>query len=426
MESKIQFDHVSKRFLLQRERPRSFLELVTNGWKPRPSEQVWALQDVSFSVYSGETVGVVGDNGAGKSTLLKLITKVIAPSSGQIHVEGRVAALLELGAGFHPDLTGRENVFLNGSVLGIGRREMERKFDDMVAFSELDQFIDVPVKHYSSGMYMRLAFAVAIHVEPEVLLVDEVLAVGDQSFQAKCLQRVRELQHQGMTILFVSHELGTVSSLCSRVVWLEDGQVQLDGSVEQVLDAYRESVATHSPLAPGQRVAQPADVPGIRWGSGEVEITSVEFLGSDGQLRHVFTTGERMVVRMHHDARQRIAQPQVGLAFYHASTGTHLSGPNNVFSDYDIPYIEGEGYVDYIIPVLPFLAGDYFVSAAIYDHAGIHSFDHWHKCAHFTIKPGGVAEQYGLIYVPSQWDARVGKPSQELRTKNFPEPIETP
>src|SRR5512136_2169926 len=183
MENKIQLDHVSKKFSLQRERPRSFLELVTSGWKRRPREQVWALKDVSFSVSSGETVGVIGDNGAGKSTLLKLITKVVEPSSGQIHVRGRVAALLELGAGFHPDLTGRENVFLNGSVLGIRRQEMQRKFDSVVAFSELDQFIDVPVKHYSSGMYMRLAFSVAIHVEPDVLLVDEVLAVGDQSFQ---------------------------------------------------------------------------------------------------------------------------------------------------------------------------------------------------------------------------------------------------
>lgn len=405
MESKILLDHVSKRFLLQRERPRSFLELVTDGWRRQPNEQVWALQDVSFSVQPGETVGVIGDNGAGKSTLLKLITGVIVPSSGRIQVRGRVAALLELGAGFHPDLTGRENVFLNGSVLGIRRREMERKFDDVVAFSELDQFIDVPVKHYSSGMYMRLAFSVAIHVEPEVLLVDEVLAVGDQSFQAKCLQRVRELQHGGMTILFVSHDLGTVSSLCSRVVWLEDGQVQLDGSVEQVLDAYREGIAAHGQPVPGQRVVHPADVPGIRWGSGEAEVTSVEFLGSDGQPRYVFATGERLVVRMHHCARQRIVQPQVGLAFYRVDTGVHLTGPNNVFSGYDIPFIEGEGYVDYIIPALPFLAGDYIVSAVIYDHAGIHPYDHWHKCARFSVRPGGATEAYGLIQIPAQWDA---------------------
>jgi lipopolysaccharide transport system ATP-binding protein len=409
MEDKIRLDHVSKRFSLQRERPRSFLELVASGWKRRPRELVWALKDASFSVQPGETVGVIGDNGAGKSTLLKLITRVIAPSSGQIHVRGRVAALLELGAGFHPDLTGRENVFLNGSVLGIRRQEMQRKFDDVVAFSELDQFIDVPVKHYSSGMYMRLAFSVAIHVDPEIMLVDEVLAVGDQSFQAKCLQRIRELQHQGVTILFVSHELGTVSSLCSHVVWLEDGQVQLDGSVDQVLDAYRESVAVHGQPAPGQRVSHPADVPGIRWGSGETEITSVEFLDGNEQSRHVFATGERLVVRMRHCAHQHIPQPRVGLAFYRTDTGVQLSGPNNFFSGYDIPFIEGEGYVDYIIPALPFLAGDYVVSAAIYDHAGNHPYDHWHKCAGFSVKPGGVAEEYGLIYVPAQWDAHTGK-----------------
>ncbi len=409
MEDKIQLDHVSKKFLLQLERPRSFLELVTSGWKRRPSEQVWALKDISFSVRSGETVGVIGDNGAGKSTLLKLITKVITPSSGQIHVRGRVAALLELGAGFHPDLTGRENVFLNASVLGIRRKEMQRKFGDVVAFSELGQFIDVPVKHYSSGMYMRLAFSVAIHVDPEILLVDEVLAVGDQGFQAKCLQRIRELQRQGVTILFVSHELGTVSSLCSHAVWLEGGQVQLDGSVEQVLDAYRESMTAHSQPAPGQRVAHPVDVPGMRWGSGETEITSVEFLDGSGQSRHVFTTGERLVVRMHHCAHQHIPQPRIGLAFYRADTGEQLSGPNNFFSGYDIPFIEGKGYVDYIIPALPFLAGDYMVSAAVYDHTGNHPYDHWHKCARLSVEPGGVAEQHGSVYIPAEWDAHIGR-----------------
>lgn len=408
MENKIQLDHVSKKFSLQRERPRSFLELVTNGWKRRPREQVWALKDVSFSVSAGETVGVIGDNGAGKSTLLKLITKVVEPSSGQIHVKGRVAALLELGAGFHPDLTGRENVYLNGSVLGIRRQEMQRKFDDVVAFSELDQFIDVPVKHYSSGMYMRLAFSVAIHVEPDVLLVDEVLAVGDQGFQIKCLQRVRELQRQGVTILFVSHDLTTVSDLCSRVVWLEYGQVQIEGGTERVLEAYRESVATHGQPARSQRVTGPADVPGARWGSGEAEITSVQFLDDAGQPRHVFGAGERLVVRMHHDAHQRIAQPRIGLAFYRADTGVHLSGPNTAGSGYDIPCIEGVGYVDYIIRALPFLPGDYSVSAAIYDHDGAHAFDHWHKCAYFSVRPSGVAEEYGLIRIPAEWDMHSG------------------
>lgn len=409
MENKIELDHVSKKFSLQRERPRSFLELVTGGWKRRPREQVWALKDVSFSVSAGETVGVIGDNGAGKSTLLKLVTKVVDPSSGQIHVKGRVAALLELGAGFHPDLTGRENVFLNASLLGIRRQEMQKKFDSVVAFSELDKYIDVPVKHYSSGMYMRLAFSVAIHVEPDILLVDEVLAVGDQGFQAKCLQRVRELQRQGVTILFVSHDLTTVSDLCSRVVWLEYGQMQIEGSTPQVLEAYRESIAAHGQPARSQRAAGPADVPGARWGSGEAEITSVEFLDGQGQPRHVFRTNERMVVRMHHCAHQRIPSPQVGLAIYHVSTGTHLCGPNSVFAGYDIPYIEGKGYVDYVMPALPFLAGDYYVSAVIYDHAGIHSFDHWHKCARFTVRPGGVTEKYGLVYVPAQWEARVGQ-----------------
>jgi ABC-type polysaccharide/polyol phosphate transport system ATPase subunit len=399
----IRFERVSRKFILRRERPRSFLELWASGWKRQPIEQMWALKDVSFSVGSGEMVGVIGNNGAGKSTLLALITGVLPPSSGQIHVRGRVAALLELGAGFHPDLTGRDNIFLNGSLMGIPESDLRRQFEDIVAFAEMDEFIDIPVKHYSSGMYMRLAFSVAIHVDPKILLVDEVLAVGDQNFQSKCLGRIHDLKNQGVTILFVSHSLDTVASLCSHVIWLEHGRVQLDGNVDQVLDAYRESVTTHNQPRKSQRVAQPADVQGVRWGSGEAEVTSVEFLDDKGKVRHVFTTGERMVVRMHHRAHQRISSPRIGLAIYHSDTGVQLSGPNNVFSGHAIPYIEGEGYADYIMPSLPFLPGDYLVSAAIYDQPGTHPYDHWNKCARFTVKPGGVVEQYGLVYVPAQW-----------------------
>jgi len=404
------FERVSKKFILHHERSRSFQELAVSLFRRRNGsrEEFWALQDVSFTVEQGETVGLIGPNGAGKSTVLKLISHIIDPTSGRIQVNGRVGALLELGAGFHPDLTGRENIYMNGSILGLSRSQIRRKLDEIVAFAELERFIDVPVKHYSSGMYLRLGFSVAIHVNPEILLIDEVLAVGDQSFQAKCLRRVHDLKSQGITILLVSHILEVVANLCPRVLWLEDGQIQLDGSIQEVLDAYREGVAARSQPSGGRRVAHPADVPGIRWGSGEAEVTSVEFLDSDGRPRYVFVTGERLVVRMHHYARQHISHPQTGVAIYRADTGVHLSGPNNVFSGYDIPYIQGEGYVDYIVPALPFLPGDYLVSATIYDYSGDHAYDHWHKCAQFNVKPGGVTERYGLVYVPAEWDAHVG------------------
>ena len=199
---------------------------------------MWAVKDVSFDVQPGEVIGVVGGNGAGKSTLLKLMSRITSPTEGEIQLRGRVGSLLEVGTGFHPELTGRENVFLNGSILGMGRREIERKFDEIVAFAEVEKFLDTPVKRYSSGMYVRLAFAVAAHLEPEVLLVDEVLAVGDMAFQRKCLGKMGQVSRQGRTILFVSHNMTAVKTLCTRAVLFEGGRLVADGDVDAVVDRY--------------------------------------------------------------------------------------------------------------------------------------------------------------------------------------------
>ncbi|MGD9048430.1 MAG: ABC transporter ATP-binding protein, partial [Anaerolineae bacterium] len=234
-------ERVSKRFTLRHDRPRSFQELFLNLLHFRRTsskEELWVLRDVSFEIEPGEMVGIVGENGAGKSTLLKLISRIINPTSGQIELEGRVAALLELGAGFHPDLTGRENVFLNGSILGFSKSEMIRIFDDIVGFSELERFVDVPIKHYSSGMRMRLGFSVAIHLQPNILLVDEVLAVGDQAFQHRCLDRINEMKQQGITIILVTHNLKEVQRMCDRAIWLDDGQIRVQGDVLDVIDRY--------------------------------------------------------------------------------------------------------------------------------------------------------------------------------------------
>lgn len=205
-------------------------------------EEFWALRDVSFAVQPGEVVGIVGRNGAGKSTLLKILTRITAPTSGKITLRGRVASLLEVGTGFHPDLTGRENIFLNGAILGMQRAEIRRKFDEIVAFAEIERFLDTPVKRYSSGMYVRLAFAVAAHLEPEILIIDEVLAVGDAQFQKKCLGKMRDVaQGEGRTVLFVSHNLGAIRSLCTKCAWLNSGQLVEHGSTEAVINAYYKS-----------------------------------------------------------------------------------------------------------------------------------------------------------------------------------------
>src|SRR3954471_7075539 len=235
----IEFDGVSKRFTLHHDRRNSIQERVAGLLRPRAGgETFWALRDVSFSVGPGESLGLVGHNGAGKSTALKLMTRILEPTSGQVRLNGRVAALLELGSGFHPDLSGRENVFLNGSLLGFSRRDMQARLPEIVDFAEIGDFIDMEVKHYSSGMYTRLAFAVATAVDPDILITDEVLAVGDESFQRKCMDRIYRFRQQGKTIIFVSHALETVRALCDHAVWLDHGQARVVGLAGTVIDAY--------------------------------------------------------------------------------------------------------------------------------------------------------------------------------------------
>ncbi len=423
----IEVVNASKSFILQPDRPRSFQELVVNGFrrgKRRKDEVLWALRDVSFSVKPGETLGLIGSNGSGKSTCLKLLTRILEPTTGAVRVQGRVSALLELGAGFHPDLTGRENVFLHGSVIGLGRREMARRYEDIVAFAELERFIDIPVKFYSSGMYVRLAFATAINVNPDVLLVDEVLAVGDQSFQEKCLARIHEMKALGVTIVFVSHSLDAVRSLCDRAIWLDHGEVREDNLSDVVIGRYLQAGREHDEAAAmaereAERQSQPEpqaateeetptdDDPMARyrkrWGSREVEIVEVRFYDREGRDRLLLTTGEPMTIAIRYHAHQRIERPMFGLAI-HRNDGLHLCGPNNVFAGFDIPYIEGEGEVRYTVDTLPLLEGGYYVTAAIHDAAGEHAYDHQSLYYPFKVQNGQVAERYGAIYMPARWE----------------------
>lgn len=249
MTAVIKLEGVSKKFILRHEKVRSFQQTVVDLLTRRNGtrEEFWALKDVTFEVNKGDAVGVIGRNGSGKSTILKLMTRILTPTSGSVYMNGKVSALIELGAGFHPDLTGRENIYLNGSILGIGRKEMDRKFDEILSFAELERFIDTPVKHYSSGMYMRLGFSVAMSVDPDILIVDEILSVGDEAFQRKCLERVRSLQQRGMTLILVSHSLPVIEQICSRVIWLDEGRVRRMGSVAEVLAEYREALTPGEP-----------------------------------------------------------------------------------------------------------------------------------------------------------------------------------
>ena len=392
--------------MLRKERPRSFQEVMVGFLrKRRPPEEFWALRDVSFEVEHGEAVGLIGPNGAGKSTALKLISRIIEPTSGRIEVNGRVAALLELGAGFHPDLTGRENIFLNGSILGLSRREIKKRFDSIVEFSGLGRFVDVPVKHYSSGMQVRLGFSIATAVDPDILLIDEVLAVGDQAFQAKCLARIGEMRARGTTLLFVSHNTDIVRKLCDRVIRLEEGRLHSQGNANEIVNAYLRDVSAGQDALSTPRAVAGGPRPGQRWGSGLVEIVNVQFLDGQGQERTEFRTGERMTARITYRAHQRVSRPAFGVAL-HRSDGTHITGPNTVTSGYDIDFIEGTGVVEYTIEHLPLLPGDYQLTAAIYDLFSVHPFDHHHRMYSFRVRPGATKETEGIIHIPCSWHHR--------------------
>ena len=358
----ISLEHVAKRFVIQRERTKSFQQALVNLITQRggANEDYWALKDVSFDVQPGETLGLIGENGAGKSTILKLITRILQPTSGRIAVNGKISALIELGAGFHPDLTGRENIFLNGSILGIGRREMRRKVDEIVAFSELERFIDTPVKHYSSGMYMRLGFAVAFSVEPDVLIVDEVLAVGDEAFQRKCLERIGSFRRQGKTILFVSHSLEVVESLCDRVIWLHGGVVREQGSASHMIRAYQAELRRRES---GQREAarqlaqdQPRAI--VPSPAGSVEFGEADLRDADGVERYSFETSSTLVARLRY--RVPIGEETDWRAGFELRRSDGLLIYGTSF-DEPLPPTDEAGWraLDVTFPQLPLLAGSF-------------------------------------------------------------------
>jgi lipopolysaccharide transport system ATP-binding protein len=402
----IVFEQVSKKFMLHTDQGSTIQERATGLFRPRkPGEEFWALRDVSFSVGRGESLALVGHNGAGKSTALKLMTRILEPTTGRVQMDGRVAALLELGSGFHPDLTGRENVFLYGSLMGFGRREMSGRLDGIIDFAEIGRFIDTEVKHYSSGMYTRLAFAVATAVDPDILITDEVLAVGDEAFQRKCMERIYEFRQRGKTIVFVSHALETVRTLCDRAVWLEGGQVQQSGAAGNVVDAYLEEVnrREQARLDADHSHADRGDA--TRRGSREIEITAVELLGPDQRPQSVFRTHEPITIRMHYHAHMPVTRPVFGLALHHEG-GLWLSGPNSRFDDVEIPAIEGVGVVDYTVSDLPLLTGRYLLSTAIFDDAMLHPYDFHDKRYRLVVQGTGVREHYGIIAVRGSWGWR--------------------
>lgn len=408
----IEFQHVSKNFSLQGTHSRSFKEIVIDVFRrpERAHETFRVLNDVSFQLEQGDTIGFIGANGAGKSTALKLMAGIIAPDAGHVSVHGTLGALLELGAGFHPDLTGRENVYLNGSILGLSRKQIARRLDDIVAFAELERFIDMPVKHYSSGMYVRLGFAVAVNISPEILLIDEVLAVGDQVFQQKCLRKIGDLKKEGVTIVLVSHGLGNITTLCERAIWIKEGQIQVDGPAAEVADYYM--AFSNEEFYRLEQAAEPEEEPqeetdedvalGRRWGTHAGEITKVELLGLDGVTPDYFRTGNFFKLRIHYKTRTRIDRPTFGLAFYR-DDGVHVNGPNSVRAGYEIPFLDGEGCADYIVEHLPLNPGRYELTVAIYDHDSTVAYDHHHRMYPFDVRSDSAWVEEGVVHIEASW-----------------------
>ncbi|MGH9180061.1 MAG: ABC transporter ATP-binding protein [Acidimicrobiales bacterium] len=385
---------MSKRFRLYHERNQS-LKATLMRRRRAVVEEFWALKDVSVEVPEGSTFGLIGENGSGKSTLMKCMAKILRPDHGRVVVTGKVSALLELGAGFHPELSGRENVFLNGSILGISQRELTRRFDHIVDFAGLGQFIDQPVKNYSSGMYVRLGFSVAINVDPDVLLVDEVLAVGDEAFQRKCGEKFAELREQGKTIVLVSHSMVSVHNLCDKVAWLDHGQVKLLDSARRVVDEYTGTV----------QVDRTVDVEGgSRWGSGEARLEAVELLDGSGLPTTQTRTGEPVSVRLHYRLSQPIERPNFGIVFQ-TIDGTHVSGPSSRDAGVVIERLEGAGHVDLAIDRLMLVPGNYDISASIHDWHGLHPYDVRRHVVRFHVEPGEPRESFGVVSLGGRWEA---------------------
>ncbi len=398
---------VTRRFIKRRERSRSFQDRFLRLLSRRNVEQeeFWPLDGVSLTLARGECLGIIGPNGSGKSTLLKLVSGILPPTAGEMIVRGRVCSLLELGAGFHPDLTGRENIYLNGSIYGLSRAQMNERIDRIIDYAELGDFIDTPVRHYSSGMYVRLGFAVAIHTDPDLLLVDEVLAVGDTTFQHKCLTSIRQLQAAGVTMILVSHDLASIQSICSRAIWIRHGKVQSDGPPLDVTLDYLSQLSAEEDAARAHGPGEITDVEKLerrRWGSGKIRITRVETLDEDGNPVPSLQTGGPLTVRLHYQAPERIEQPVFGIGL-HSQGGVHVGGPNTRTGQFRIPFVEGEGTLSYHMPAVPLIEGEYLLSVAVVNTDDTETFDYHDRLYPVRVHAGRSGERYGLVKLAGEW-----------------------
>ncbi len=395
---------VSKSFRIYSERNKSLKAALLRGSRARYDE-FWALRDVSLEIPQGKTFGLLGNNGSGKSTLLKCIARILEPNAGTITHRGRMAAMLEVGSGFHPELSGRENVYLNSAILGMSRAEIERKFDSIVDFAgdAVARSIDQPVKNYSSGMYVRLGFSVSIHVEPDILLVDEVLAVGDMAFQEKCMDKFSDLKRQGRTVVVVSHGLDQMRTFCDEAAWMDKGRVMEIGPANDVINKYFED----------EHQAEVVETGGVRYGTGRAGIDQFEIINTSGRDSTVLRSGEPMTIRMHFHADELIDDPSFVVSI--ENVDGHVMWAHTTIEAEFLPLdIEGRGSVDVVIPALHFRPGSFYVSGSIHDGKG-DVLDALQRSLKFSVMDGRVREAGGLVALGSHFDNLT--PPRRMRTK---------
>jgi lipopolysaccharide transport system ATP-binding protein len=407
MQPVVQFKNVTKKYNLGMTRTsllthlsRSIRHVFSpNGHRKSGDDQtLWALRAVSFELGKGQSLALIGKNGAGKSTILKLLANVIRPTSGEIHINGRLSALLELGTGFHPDLTGRENVYLNGTILGLKRDEIARRFDEIISFSEIERFIDTPVKRYSSGMLVRLGFAVAACIEPEVLLVDEVLAVGDASFRQKCLHRIQSLVDNGTSIIFVSHSLSMVQAICPNSLYLVDGQIKSRGTTNDIITMYEKDLLEERAHKFEESIQQKDDL------ITEVQITRIEMFSADGLTAYEFRSDQAAEIRIHYEANQTAKMANAVVRIIRTD-GVTCCMMHTALDNFNVMLHEGGGVISVTMDPLQLVTGTYVLEVTLTDQTG--SLSLASKTSRSFFVSGfskGHSEFFGVFEPKKQWD----------------------
>lgn len=409
----IHAENINKSFKVYFDKGTSLKERVLFR-KRRRYEDRSVLRGISMDVRKGEAVGLIGQNGCGKSTMLKLLTRIMYPDSGIVETQGRVSALIELGAGFHPDMSGRENIYINAAIFGLTKQEIDARLEKIIDFSELREYIDNPVRTYSSGMYMRLAFSVAINVDADVLLVDEILAVGDAAFQAKCFNRLREIKAQGTTIVIVSHSLSQIEQICDRSIWICDGRIRAEGAPRDVHPAYLdymgerlaiEAQKGQAPESSAERLSEkeePAKKDENRWGNQDAQITGVRLLDANGQEKTAFRTGEPMEIELTYRVEKPLKNPACGIGIFR-NDGLQCYGTNTVIDHLDKAVWGAAGHIRCKIAENQLLPAEYTLDVAIHTEDGF-AYDYWRYAVRFRMY--SETEEAGVVRLVHTWDFR--------------------